>query len=151
MVLPAIRALSASRLSARYSFHSVTTTAERRRLPQPARRYRTRRSRAAKARHGAGPVDRRPERSHPRSCSMGTMARLGASRMSSVFGLNVRPRTAIVLLRTEPPAASSTRIAMASLRSWLTRSTCSMIDTGALASRAVRIRAETSLGKHEPP
>ena len=43
------------------------------------------------------------------------------------------------------------RCAMAILRSSLTRCTCSMIDTGDLFSRAVRISADTSLGKHEPP
>src|SRR6266567_3857153 len=40
----------------------------------------------------------------PCASSAGTMTRLGASRMSSVLGLNVRPSTAIVLPCSEPPA-----------------------------------------------
>ena len=58
---------------------------------------------------------------------------------------------ATVLPRTEPPEARSIRLAIAILRSSLTRCTCSTIDTGDLASRAVRMSADTSLGKQEPP
>ena len=57
----------------------------------------------------------------------------------------------MVLPRTEPPAAFSMRLAIEILRSSLTRFTCSMIETGDLASRPVRMMAETSLGKQEPP
>ena len=40
----------------------------------------------------------------------------GESRMSSVFGLKVRPSTAIVLPRTDPPQAAKTLRAIARLR-----------------------------------
>lgn len=83
--------------------------------------------------------------------SMGTMARLGASRISSVLGLNVTLRMAIVLPRALPPNVCSMRHVMAILRSWSTRSTCSMMDRGARCSRPVRISAETSSGRQEPP
>jgi hypothetical protein len=56
----------------------------------------------------------------PRSCSIGISVRLGASRTSSVSGLKARPSTATVLPLSEPPAARSTRPAMAILRSELT-------------------------------
>ena len=52
----------------------------------------------------------------PASCSAVMIEIAGESRMSSVFGLKVRPSTAIVLLRTEPPQAASTLRAMARLR-----------------------------------
>src|SRR5690606_41924141 len=41
------------------------------------------------------------------SMSGGRIARLGLSRMSSVFGLKVRPSTAIVLPSTDPPHAAT--------------------------------------------
>ena len=44
------------------------------------------------------------------------MASDGESRMSSVFGLKVRPSSAMVLPRTEPPQAVVILRAMARLR-----------------------------------
>ena len=44
----------------------------------------------------------------PAACSAGTMSSEGASRMSSVLGLKVRPSTPIVRPGTEPPQKSMT-------------------------------------------
>ena len=87
----------------------------------------------------------------PACISAGTTTRLGASRMSSVFGLKVRPSTAIVLPATEPPAALITTCAIVSLRRSLAAITASTIVTGEATWWAVRDRASVSLGKHEPP
>src|SRR6185437_5368096 len=57
------------------------------------------------------------------------MTRLGASRMSSVFGLKVRPRTATVLPIT-PPKARSIFSAIATLRASLTATTASTRRVG---------------------
>ena len=73
----------------------------------------------------------------PSACSAGMISRLGAARMSSVFGLKVKPSTARVLPRTEPPQVSITRRAMLFLRSSLTATTVSTIRTPPPASRAV--------------
>ena len=80
-----------------------------------------------------------------------TIGNDGESRMSSVSGLNVRPRMAIVLPRTEPPQALMTRIAMLDLRASLTRTVASTKREGAPWSCAVRTSASVSLGKHDPP
>ncbi len=71
--------------------------------------------------------------------------------MSSVFGLKVSPSTAIVLPRTEPPAAATTFFAIARLRVSLTAATVSTMRTGVPKSCAVLISASVSLGKHDPP
>ena len=55
----------------------------------------------------------------------------GESRMSSVSGLKVRPSTAIVLPRTEPPQALMTRIAMLDLRASFTATVASTSRDGA--------------------
>ena len=81
----------------------------------------------------------------------GTMARLGLSRMSSVFGLKVRPSTAMVLPWTVPPQARMTRAAIRSLRVSFTLTVVSTMVIGAPTSCAVRASARQSLGKHEPP
>ena len=60
------------------------------------------------------------------------MTRLGASRMSSVFGLKVSPSTATVLPVTEPPQAATILSAIASLRASLSAITVSTIRTGEL-------------------
>ena len=91
------RAFAVSRSSARNSFHSVTTTAtsapvgglERAVAPGHAGQQRLGLLAALRV------VD--AHRARPFSCSMGTMTRLGASRMSSVLGLKVTPSTAIGL------------------------------------------------------
>ncbi len=75
----------------------------------------------------------------------------GASRMSSVLGLKVRPSIAIVLPRTEPPQAAMTFRPIARLRWLLTAATVSTRRMGASKSCAVLIRARVSFGKHEPP
>ena len=87
----------------------------------------------------------------PDACNNGTITRLGLSRISSVFGLKVRPSTAIVLPATEPPHAAITFSAIRVLRASLTSTTASTIRIGVLLSRAVRTNARVSLGKHEPP
>ncbi len=51
--------------------------------------------------------------------------------MSSVFGLKVRPSTATVLPRTEPPQAAITLRPMARLRWLLTAATVSTMRIGA--------------------
>ena len=79
------------------------------------------------------------------------MSRLGASRMSSVFGLKVRPSTASVLPATEPPQWATILAAIRFLRAVLTATTDSTIRVGAPACSAVRTRASVSLGKHDPP
>ena len=75
----------------------------------------------------------------------------GASRMSSVLGLKVRPSTAMVLPRRLPPSAAATLRAMARLRTSLTATTVSTMRSGAALSCAVLISASVSLGKQEPP
>ena len=75
----------------------------------------------------------------------------GASRMSSVCGLNARPQTAKSLPLRFPLKCLS--ILLNSTFFWrsLALSTAWMIDSLAPAPSAVRISARTSLGKHEPP
>ena len=63
----------------------------------------------------------------PMSSSPVTSGIDGASRMSSVSGLKVRPSTAMVLPRRPPPAAPATLRAIARLRLSLTVSTASTI------------------------
>ena len=87
----------------------------------------------------------------PSSASRLTIGRLGASRMSSVSGLNVRPSTAMVLPWTEPPAAWMTRAAMLLLRASLTATVASTRRDGAPQSCAIRISASVSFGKQLPP
>ena len=87
----------------------------------------------------------------PAACSAGTMSSDGASRMSSVLGLKVRPSTPIVRPATEPPQKSMTFSAIFFLRALFTSMTCSTMVCGAFASRAVWASASVSLGKHEPP
>ena len=79
------------------------------------------------------------------------MSRDGASRMSSVLGLKVRPRTPTVRPARSPSTAAATLAAMAFLRASLTATVVSMRRTGEPASVAVRTRARVSLGKQEPP
>ena len=55
----------------------------------------------------------------------------GESRMSSVFGLKVRPKTATVLPRASPPIAWTTLRPIARLRLSLTATTASTIRCGA--------------------
>src|SRR5205807_1068207 len=67
----------------------------------------------------------------PASDKAGRNARLGLSRISSVFGLKVRPSAAKVSPSTLPPQASTTRRAMLRFRASLTRNTVSTIASGA--------------------
>ena len=67
----------------------------------------------------------------PRSSNAPITTRLGASRMSSVLGLKVRPKTATVFPRSEPPHAATTLSAIARLRASLIPITVSTILTGA--------------------
>ena len=75
----------------------------------------------------------------------------GASRISSVFGLKVRPKTATALPRRTPAKADDTFRAIARFRVSLTASAASRIRIGTWWSWAVLMSARTSLGKHEPP
>jgi hypothetical protein len=75
----------------------------------------------------------------------------GASRISSVLGLKVRPNTAMVLPRSEVPSAAWTLRAIARLRVSFTAATVSTIRCGASWSCPVLMSASVSLGKHEPP
>ena len=79
------------------------------------------------------------------------ITRLGLSRTSSVFGLKVTPRIAMVMPRTEPPQAWTIRRTMLRLRLSLTETTLSTMRSETLASSAIRSSAAVSLGKHEPP
>ena len=71
--------------------------------------------------------------------------------MSSVFGLKVKPKMAIVLPRTLPPTASIMRRAMARLRASLMAIVVSTRRTALPWSCADLTRATVSLGKQEPP
>ena len=75
----------------------------------------------------------------------------GLSLISSVFGLNVIPRTAMRFPETEPPQAASIFSIMRRTRASLTSTTVSTIRTGAPARRAVDTRARVSFGRQEPP
>ena len=79
------------------------------------------------------------------------MGMLGASRMSSVSGLKVRPKMATVRPRTDPPAAAMMRAAMLALRASLTATTASISRDGVPWSWAMRTIASVSLGKQDPP
>ena len=57
--------------------------------------------------------------------------------MSSVFGLNVRPRMPMTLPATSPASAATTFPAIACLRAALTRMVVSTNRSGAFASLAV--------------
>ena len=86
----------------------------------------------------------------PPSTSACTTGSAGDSRMSSVFGLKERPRTAIVL-PAKPPSDWST---FSIIRFWvtsLTSSTASMMRNFSPESRAIWAAARVSLGKQEPP
>ena len=87
----------------------------------------------------------------PASRRAGTMVRLGASRMSSVLGLKVRPSTAMVLPATEPPQCETILPAMRFLRRLLTSITVSTMRIGDPCWAAVRASARVSFGKQEPP
>jgi hypothetical protein len=75
----------------------------------------------------------------------------GASRMSSVLGLKVRPSTATVLPRSAPENMVDTFRAIARFRMSFTAATASMMRKETSWSCAVLISARTSLGRHEPP
>jgi hypothetical protein len=79
------------------------------------------------------------------------MAREGASRMSSVLGLNASPQSAKVRPCSFPEKC--VRIFLTSTCFWrvLTASTALRISGLCCTSFAERISACTSLGKHEPP
>ena len=79
------------------------------------------------------------------------ITRLGLSRTSSVFGLKVTPKIAMVMPRTEPPQAWTMRRTMLRLRPSLTATTLSTMRNETLASSAILSSAVVSLGKHEPP
>ena len=81
----------------------------------------------------------------------GDQGDLGDSRISSVLGLKVRPRTLTVLPRSVPPNTDATLRAIARLRFSLTASTASTMRIGASWSCAVLINARVSFGKHDPP
>ena len=69
-------------------------------------------------------------------------------------GRRKRPADAVIACDNDAVPSfgrESMRPAMAIFRSVLTLSTCSTSERGVLASRAVRIRAVTSLGKQDPP
>ncbi len=75
----------------------------------------------------------------------------GLSRMSSVWALNANPHTATVAPERSSPSVF--RTIAGSLCFWraLAASTASRMSSGTSYSAAVRIRARTSLGKHDPP
>ncbi len=77
--------------------------------------------------------------------------RLGASRMSSVFGLNAKPQSAKVRPATLPPKCARMRRNSTCFWSAFTACTASIKREGAPTCEAVRCSACTSLGKHEPP
>src|SRR5262249_26125773 len=83
--------------------------------------------------------------------SAGTIMRLGASRMSSVFGLNVRPSTATVLPCSEPLQAATTLATIARLRASFTAITVVTILVGTPQRCPIAAIAAMSLGNHEPP
>ena len=71
--------------------------------------------------------------------------------MSSVFGLKVRPSTAMVLSATEPPRASLILLTMRAFWEAFTSTTLSTMRLDTPCSWAMRISATVSLGKQEPP
>ncbi len=73
----------------------------------------------------------------PADSSAGTISSDGASRISSVLALKVRPSTQTVRPATEPPQKSMTLRAMRFLRLSFTAMTCSTMVCGASTSRAV--------------
>ncbi len=84
--------------------------------------------------------------------SAGTITRLGASRMSSVFGLKVRPSTAMRLALQRAAAGGDDLVGHRALARVVHR------DHGlddphrrAVALRRCAISAAVSFGKHEPP
>ena len=79
------------------------------------------------------------------------MTRLGASRMSSVLGLNARPHIAKVLPDRSSPYLATTLSTRTIFCSSLTSSTALSIFEGMPISAEVMASAFTSLGKHEPP
>ena len=79
------------------------------------------------------------------------MSRLGASRISSVLGLNVRPSSAIAVPSARPPQASMILCAIDLRRASLTATTVSTMRVAAPASPASRLSATVSLGKQLPP
>src|SRR4030081_2509423 len=85
------------------------------------------------------------------SCSAVISGIEGASRMSAVLGLKVRPSTATVLPRSTPAKAEETLRAIARFLISLTVSTASRMRSGTSWSCAVLISARTSFGKQEPP
>ena len=79
------------------------------------------------------------------------MASAGASRMSSVSGLKVSPRTAMVLPASLPPRAARIFFTMRAFWAALTSTTASTMRLETACSWAIRTSASVSLGKQEPP
>ena len=145
---------SAARSRPRNSFHSVITTS----ASAPSQRLVG--VLATRSTSGSSlPASSMPSGSKARTiwrrlaCSAGTMSSDGASRMSSVLGLKVRPSTRD-RLAGDRAAAGVDDLACAM------RLLARVVDLDDLsrrcaaarsASRAVRTSASVSLGKHEPP
>ncbi len=87
----------------------------------------------------------------PRETSSRASTRDGASRMSSVLGLNARPQIAKVRPLRSSPKRRTTLSPSTRFCASLTASTASSTRIALPLAAAVRISACTSLGKHEPP
>ena len=87
----------------------------------------------------------------PASTSLFITVSEGASRMSSVSGLNARPHRAMTFPEILPPKASESFTATISFWLLFTLSTASITLILYPASSPMCERAFTSLGKHEPP
>ena len=75
----------------------------------------------------------------------------GASRMSSVLGLNARPHSAKVRPARSSPRRATIFSTSRSFCASLTASTAARICNGRPNSAAVCESAFTSFGKHDPP
>ncbi len=78
------------------------------------------------------------------------IASAGASRTSSVFGLNARPSTATVRPRAPPSPRSSFSAMRSSWRAFTSATACSS-GASYWRSTASCASARTSFGKHDPP
>ena len=96
------------------------------------------------------PRGRSPRPARPGRPATRAISRLGAPRRSSVFGLKESPSSATRL----PFRVCSSRwsLAITRLRCRSLTATAASSRAGSCSySRAIALRAETSLGKHEPP
>ncbi len=87
----------------------------------------------------------------PRSSSALITTRLGASRMSSVLGLNARPQSAKRRPFRSSPKRRTIFCATTPFWRWLASSTAFTTLRSTPHSSPVRTSAVTSFGKQEPP